>query len=116
MLLDDYWIVGTTLGGVKSAINASTGQGVAQAHTNMPDQLQHPSHSHIRVQPNLLIPELKRLLPIAGLMFPRQIDTKLIQRITDNLSPLEGLGLITAGINFNDDFIDTKIQIILEEK
>ncbi len=115
-LLDNYWIIGTTLGGVKSAINASTGQGVAQAHTNMPDQLQHPSHSHIRVQPNLLIPELKRLLPIAGLMLPRQIDAKLIQRITDNLSPLEGLGLITAGINFNDDFIDTEIQIILEEK
>ncbi len=115
-LLDNYWIIGTTLGGVKSAINASTGQGVAQAHTNMPDQLQHPSHSHIRIQPNLLIPELKRLLPIAGLMLPRQIDTKLIQRIMANMSPLEGLGLITAGINFNDDFIDTEIQIILEEK
>ena len=80
----------------------------------MSDHLQHPSHSYIRIQPNLLIPELKRLLPIAGLMFSQQIDTKLIRRITDNLSPLEALGLIVAGINFNDDFVDAEIQIILE--
>ena len=85
-------------------------------HTKIPDHLQLPSHSHIRIQPNLLIPELKRLLPIAGLVFPRQIDTKLIQRIMANMSSLEGLGLITADINFNDDFVDAKIQIILEEK
>ena len=115
-LLNDYWVIGTTLGGVKSAINASTGQETALAHTKMPDHLQHPSHSHIRIQPNLLIPELKRLLPITGLAFPRQIDSKLVRRITDNLSPLEALGLITAGINFNDNFVDAEIQIILEEK
>ena len=115
-LLDDYWVISTTLGGVKSAINASTGQGVALAATKIPDHLQHPSHSHIRIQPSSLIPELKRLLPITGLVFPRQIDSKLIRRIMNNLSPLEGLGLITASISFNDDFVDAEIQIILEEK
>ena len=115
-LLDDYWVIGTTLGGVKSAINASTGQGVALADTKIPDHLQQPSHSHIRIQPSLLIPELKRLLPIAGLMLSQQIDVKLIQRIMANMSPLEGLGLITASINFNDDSVDAEIQIILEEK
>ena len=114
--LDDYWVISTTLGGVKSAINASTGQGVALADTKIPDHLRHPSHSHIRIQPSLLIPELKRLLPIASLILPRQIDTKLIRRITDNISPLEGLGLITAGVNVNDNFSDVEIQIILEEK
>lgn len=115
-LLDDYWVIGTTLGGVKSAINASTGQEVTLANTKMLDHLAHPSHGYIRVQPSLLIPELKRLLPLAGLMFSQGGNAKLIRRITDNLSPLEGLGLITAGINFNDDFVDTEIQIILEEK
>ena len=115
-LLNDYWVIGTTLGGVKSAINASTGQETALAHIKMPSHLQQPSHSHIRVEPNLLIPELKRLLPIASLMLPRQIDAKLIQRIMANMSPLEGLGLITTGIKVNDDFIDTEIQIILERK
>lgn len=113
-LLDDYWVIGTTLGGVKSTINASTGQGVTLADTKMSDHLQQPSHSHIRIQPRFLIPELKRLLPIAGLLLSQQIDAKLIRRITDNLSPLEALGLITAGINFNDDFVDAEIQIILE--
>ena len=115
-LLDNYWVVSTTLGGLQSAINTFTGQEVALADTQMPDHLEHPSHSHIRVQPNLLIPELKRLLPIASLMLPRQIDAKLIQRITDNMSPLEALGLITASVNVNDNFINAEIQIILEEK
>ena len=82
----------------------------------MPNHLNRPSHSYIRIQPSLLIPELKRLLPIVGLMFSQQIDTKLIQRIMANMSPLEGLGLITASINFNDDFVDAEIQIILEEQ
>ena len=115
-LLDDYWVIGTTLGGVKSSINVSTEQEVALADTKMPDHLNRPSHSYIRIQPSLLIPELKRLLPIAGLMLSQQVDTKLIQRIMANMSPLEGLGLTTASINFNDDFVDAEIQIILEEK
>ena len=113
-LLDDYWVISTTLGGVKSAINASTGRGVALADTKISDHLQRPSHSHIRIQPSFLIPELKRLLPVASLMLPQQIDTKLIQRIMANMSPLEALGVITASINFNDDFVDAEIQIILE--
>ena len=115
-LLDDYWVVGTTFGGVKSAINASTGQETALVDTKMLDHLNHPSHSYIRIQPSLLIPELKRLLPLVGLMFSQQIDAKLIRRITDSIFPLEALGLITAGINFNDDVIDAEIQIILEDK
>ena len=114
--LDDYWVIGTTLGGVKSAINASAGQGRALADTKMLDHLQQPSHSHIQIQPNLLIPELKRLLPIVSLVLPRQIDVKLIQGIMANMSPLEGLGLITAGIKVTDDYVDAEIQIILEEK
>ena len=115
-LLDNYWVVGTTLRGVKSTINASTGGEVALANTKMPDHLNHTNHSHIRIQPSLLIPELKRLLPIAALMLPREIDAKLIQRIMANLSPLEVLGLITTGMNVNDNFVDAEIQIILEEK
>ncbi len=116
VLLDNYWIIGTTLGGVKSAINAFTGQEVTLADTKMPEHLKHPSDSHIRIQPSLFIPELKRLLPIAGLMLPQGGDAKLMRRIIDNLPPLEALGLITAGINFNDDFVETEIQIILEGK
>ena len=115
-LLDDYWVISTTLGGVKSAINASTGQGVTLASTKMLDYLAHPSHGYIRVQPSLLIPELKRLLPLVGLMFSQQIDAKLIQRIMANMSPLEGLGLIAARVNFNADVVDAEIQIILERK
>ena len=115
-LLDNYWVVGTTLRGVKSTINASTGGEVALANTKMPDHLNHANHSHIRIQPSLLIPELKRLLPIAALILPREIDAKLIQRIMANLSPLEALGLITTGMNVNDNFVDAEIQIILEEK
>ena len=115
-LIDNYWVIGTTLGGVESAINAFTGQGGTLASIKMPDLLNHPSHNHIRIQPRLLIPELKRLLPIAGLIFSQNVDAKLIRRITDNMFPLEALGLITAGINFNDDSVDAEIRIALDEK
>ena len=101
---------------MKSAINTFAGQEVALADTRTLDHVNHPSHSHVRIQPSLLVPELKRLLPIANLMLPQQIDAQLIQRIMANMSPLEGLGLITASINFNDDFVDAEIQIILEEQ
>lgn len=113
-LIDNYCVIGTTLGGVESAINSFTGQEGALITTKMPDLLNHPSHNHIRIQPSLLIPELKRLLPIAGLIFSENVDAKLIRRITDNISPLEALGLITATVNFNDDAVDAEIQITLE--
>lgn len=113
-LIDNYYVIGTTLGGVESAINSFTGQEDTLASTKMPDLLDHPSHNHIRIQPSLLIPELKRLLPIAGLIFSQNVDAKLIRRITDNISPLEALGLITASVNFNDDSVDAEIQITLE--
>ena len=113
-LIDNYCVIGTTLGGVESAINSFTGQEGALINTKMPDLLNRPSHNHIRIQPSLLIPELKRLLPIAGLIFSQNVDAKLIRRITDNISPLEALGLITASVNFNDDSVDAEIQITLE--
>lgn len=115
-LLDNYWVIGTTLSAVKSVINASTGQEPTLANAKMLPSLQSPSHSHIQIQPNLLVPELKHLLPIAGLMFSQQIDVKLIQRITNNMFPLESIGLITAGINFNGAVVDAEIQIILERE
>ena len=115
-LLDDYWVIGTPLDGVKSAINAFAGQTATLAHTKMSAPLNRPSHSHIQIQPSLLIPELKRLPPVAALLLSQLIDPKLIRRITDNISPLEALGPITAGINFNDDVVDAEIQIILEGK
>lgn len=113
-LIDNYCVIGTTLGGVESAINSFTGQEGALISTKMPDLLNRPSHNHIRIQPSLLTPELKRLLPIAGLIFSENVDAKLIRRITDNISPLEALGLITATVNFNDDAVDAEVQITLE--
>ena len=115
-LIDNYWVIGTTLGGVESAINAFTGQEGTLASIKMPDLLNNSNHNHIRIQPSLLIPELKRLLPIAGLIFSQNVDAKLIRRITDNIYPLEALGLITAGINFNDDSVDAELRIALDGK
>ena len=115
-LLDNYWVIGTPLNGVESAINAFTGQAVTLVHTKRPDLLNRPSHSYIQIQPNLLIPELKRLPPVAALLLSQLIDPKLTRRITDNIFPLEALGLITAGITFNEDVVDAEIQIILEKK
>ncbi|MCZ6678457.1 MAG: hypothetical protein O7E52_14560 [Candidatus Poribacteria bacterium] len=117
-LLDDYWVIGTTVSALKSAIGAFAQRETALADTVLPAQLERPSDRHLLIQPNLFIPELKRLIPIAGLIASAsgvQIDPKLITRITNNLFPLEALGMITAGVNFDGEFVDAEIQIVLEE-
>ena len=116
--LDKYWVVGTTLGGLKSAIDAFADRESALADTEPPAQLEGPSDGHILIQRNRFIPELKRLIPIIGLIASasgQKIDTVLTTGVANNLFPLAALGPITAGINSDSDFVDVEIRIVLEE-
>ena len=116
--LDKYWVVGTTLGGLKSAIDAFADRESALADTEPPAQLEGPSDGYILIQPNRFIPELKRLIPIIGLIASasgQKIDAALTRRVVNNLFPLAALGPITAGINSDSDFVDVEIRIVLEE-
>ena len=70
------------------------------------------------IQPELFVPELKRLLPLATVLLSlsgQQLDATLTQRITENLFPLEFLGPITAEMDLREDGVDAEIRIVLEK-
>lgn len=124
-IVDNYWVVGTTVTGLKSAINAFGGRETALAGTTLPAQFNQlspvslrPGGSHLLLQPNRFVPELKRFLPILGLLASasgQKIDPKLTTRVMNNLFPLESLGPITADIDWEGEFVNAEIQIVLEQ-
>ena len=64
------------------------------------------------------MPELKRFLPLATVLASLtglELDARLAQRITENLSPLESLGPITAEVDFGAQRVDAEIRIVLEK-
>ena len=70
------------------------------------------------IQPNLLIPEVTRFIPIITLIASlsgQKLDAVLMQRIRENLFPLEALGPITADIYADENGVDSDIKIVLEE-
>ena len=70
------------------------------------------------IQPDLLVPELKRFLPVATTLASlsgQKLDTTVTQHITENLFPLESLGPISTEVNFDAHGVDTAVRIVLEE-
>ena len=111
----DYFVLSTTLAGLKSVIDTTTGN--APVLTDVPFSAD-TSNLQAFIQPNLFVPELKRILPIATVILSlsgQKLDATLTRRITENLFPLESLGPISAEMNFNQDGVDTEIRIVLEK-
>ena len=70
------------------------------------------------IQPELLVPELKRFLPLATVLASltgQELDATMTQRITENLFPLESLGPISAEVNFGEQRVDAEVRIVLEK-
>ena len=70
------------------------------------------------IQPELFVPELKRFLPLVTVLASltgQELDAGLTQRITENLSPLEALGPITAEVDFSEQRVDAEVRIVLEK-
>lgn len=114
-IVDDYFIVSTTLMGLKSVIDTTTGN--ARILTDVSFSAD-ASSVQAFIQPELFVPELKRLLPLATVLLSlsgQQLDATVTQRITENLFPLESLGPITAEMDFSERGIDTEIRIVLEK-
>ncbi len=113
--IDDYFVLGTTLMGVKSIVDTIRG--------DLPTLTDISFSTDARgvqafIQPELFVPELKRLLPLATVLLSlsgQQFDATLTRRITENLFPLESLGPISAKIDFNEQFIDAEVRIVLEK-
>ena len=129
-IVGDYWVVSLTVGGLKAVIDTFTSQaGSLATHpvlrtplqggdTAATAQLDEPHQGHFFAQPNRLIPEVRRFLPMAGLMASGsgiKVNPAAITRISSNLFPLEALGTVTAGIDHDERTkIEADVRIVLE--
>ncbi len=114
-IVDDYFVLSTTLMGLKSVIDTTTGNAPILTDISFSADA---SPIQAFIQPELFVPELKRLLPLATVLLSlsgQQLDATVTQRITENLFPLESLGPITAEVDFSESGVDAEIRIVLEK-
>ena len=114
-IVDDYFVLSTTLAGLKSVIDTSTGKTPALSDVTFTTDT---NGVQVFIQPELLVPELKRFLPLATVLATlsgQELDATLTQRITENLFPLESLGPISAEVNFGKQRVDAEVRIVLEK-
>ena len=114
-IVDDYFVLSTTLMGLKSVIDTTTGNAPILTDISFSADA---SPVQAFIQPELFVPELKRLLPLATVLLSlsgQQLDATVTQRIAENLFPLESLGPITAEVDFSESSVDAEIRIVLEK-
>ena len=114
-IADDYFVLSTTLSGLKSVIDTIMGNAPTLTDVSFSTDA---SGVQAFVQPELFVPELKRFLPMATVLLSlsgQELDATLTQRITENLFPLESLGPISAKMDFTEDSVNTEIRIVLEK-
>ena len=114
-IVDDYFVFGTTLAGLKSVIDTTTGNAPVLSDITFSADA---NGVQVFVQPNLFVPELKRFLPIITVLVSlsgQKLDPTVTQRITENLFPLESLGPISAEVDFAEHGMNTEVRIVLEK-
>ena len=114
-IVDDYFVLSTTLAGLKSVIDTRTGKTPALTNITFSTDT---NGVQVFIQPELLVPELKRFLPLVTVLASltgQELDASLTRRITENLFPLESLGPITAEVNFGKQNVDAEVRIVLEK-
>ena len=113
-VVDNNFFFSTTFGGLISVLDVYSGDsptldGVRFANNSM----------QTIIQPNLLVPEIERLIPVATLLASfsgYKLDAGLMQHIKDNLFPLEYLGPITADVHVDEKGVHSEVRIVLENK
>ena len=113
--VDDYFVLSTTRLGLKSVIDATTGNAPVLTDISFSTDT---NSVQVFIQPELFVPELERLLPLATALLSlsgQQLDATVTQRITENLFPLESLGRISAEMDFSEHGVDAEIRIVLEK-
>lgn len=114
-IVDDYFVLGTTTAGLKAVIDATRGKTPTLSDVTFSTDA---NGAQVFIQPGLLVPELKRFLPLVTVLASltgQELDATLTQRITENLSPLESLGPITAEVNLGEQRVDAEVRIVLEK-
>ena len=114
-IVDDYFVFGTTLAGLKSVIDTTIGNAPVLSDITFSADA---NGVQVFVQPNLFVPELKRFLPIITVFVSlsgQKLDPTVTQGITENLFPLESLGPIFAEVDFAEHGMNTEVRIVLEK-
>ena len=114
-IVDDHFVLSTTLEGLKSVIDTATGNAPVLDNATFAADA---NGTQAFVQPELLVPELKRFLPIITILASlsgQQLDANVTQRISENLFPLESLGPISAEMNISEHSVDAEVRIVLEK-
>ena len=114
-IVDDYLVLGTTTTGLKSVIDAAISETPTLSDITFSTGT---NGAQVFIQPELLVPELKRFLPLVTVLASltgQELDATLTRRITDNLFPLESLGPITAEVNVGEQNVDAEVRIVLEK-
>ena len=114
-IVNDSFVLGTTLAGLKSVIDTTTSNAPLLEDVTFSADA---NGVQAFLQPELFVPELKRFLPILTVLLSlsgQKLDPTVTRHITENLFPLEALGPITAEMNVGEHGTDTEIRIVLEK-
>ena len=111
-IVDGYFVLSTTLTGLKAVIDTRTGKTPALRHITFSTDTK---GVQVFIQPELFVPALKRFLPLVRVLAGQALDASLTRRITENLFPLESLGPITAEVDFGEQNVDAEVRIVLEK-
>lgn len=112
-VVNNDFFFSTTLSGLKSVLDANSGDLSTLSDVTFADK-----GTQTFIQPNLLVPEIQRSIPIATLLASlsgQKLDAVLMQHIKNNLFPLEALGTITTDVHIGEDDVDAEVRIILEK-
>lgn len=112
-IVDNNFFFSTTLTGLKSVLDTNAGDTPKLSGVTFSD-----NGTQTYIQPNLLVPEIRRFIPIATLLASlsgQKLDAVLMQHIKNNLFPLESLGPITADVNFGEGGMDAEVRIVLDK-
>jgi hypothetical protein len=118
-IVNDYWIISTTVAGLRFTIDTAIGNAATLGDVGLCAAFNHPKASHVLIQPNYLVPEVKRFVSLSGLILSasgQQGALRFAKRVTDNVFPLETLGAISAGIDSDGKMIDVEMRIVLEKQ
>lgn len=112
-VVDDDFIFSTTLTGIKSVLDAFSGDTPELSSVMFSNE-----GLQAYIQPNLLVPEITRFIPIATMIASLsgyKLDAVLVNQIKDNLFPLASLGAITADVHFGEEGVFADVRIVLEK-
>ena len=109
-VVNNNFFFSTTLAGLTSVLDANSGDAPTLTDVTFSKK---GEVVQTYIQPNLLVPEIKRFLPLVSLL-GQNLDARLIQHIKENLFPLESLGPITADVYLDEQGVDAEVRIVLE--